>query len=525
VAPPTAKSTPLEAPAPPKVVFRVTLSPSLGDKPASGRLLVLAEPANDANANKDLGASPGQGFVAGVEVPSFPPGATITVDPDDLVFPSPFSRAPAGAYRFMAVLDRDHSFIRTGPNQGDLKTPVRTQSLDPARSAPVELALDTAIPARALPPLPEGVEALATPSALLSAFWGKPITVDATVVLPPSYARDGKKKYPTVYWISGYGGDNDKTRNAVGPLVEAMRSGAFPEMVYVLLGGMVPTGHCAFADSANNGPWSRAFVEELLPAIEARYRVLAKPSSRFLTGHSSGGWASLWAQVAHPDTFGGTWSTAPDPVDFRRFAGGVDVTQTSTENAYFTEDLQPRAMWREGDKTVMSMEEAVLFERVHGDYGGPLSTFEWVFSPRADDGRPMRLFDRKTGVLDPNVARAWERFDIRKKLEREWDTLGPKLEGKLHVITGGADSFRLEEATKLLCDFLQEKKAKATCEIVPGKTHGDLRNKDLAREGGLSLRIAREMAEAAAHPPASAPNVVAPRAQRDSRRTPQAAQK
>ncbi len=37
------------------------------------------------------------------------------------------------------------------------------------------------------------------------------------------------------------------------------------------------------------------------------------------SGHSSGGWSSLWLQIEHPEVFGGVWSLAPDPVDFRDF--------------------------------------------------------------------------------------------------------------------------------------------------------------------------------------------------------------
>ena len=62
-------------------------------------------------------------------------------------------------------------------------------------------------------------------------------------------------------------------------------------------------------------PWSRSssrYIERTFPAI-------ADPRARLLNGHSSGGWSSLWLQVTYPDVFGGTWSTSPDPVDFRDF--------------------------------------------------------------------------------------------------------------------------------------------------------------------------------------------------------------
>ena len=79
-------------------------------------------------------------------------------------------------------------------------------------------------------------------------------------------------------------------------------------------------------------------------------------------------------------------------------------------------------------------------------WGGQLGSFEAVFSPLDRDGRPRKLWDRSTGAIDPEVAKAWEAYDIRLVLERNWPTLGPKLKGKLHVITGDLDTFYLEGA-------------------------------------------------------------------------------
>ena len=90
-------------------------------------------------------------------------------------------------------------------------------------------------------------------------------------------------------------------------------------MIYVVLDPGCRTGHHTFADSDNNGPYGKSLIEELIPHIESKFRAIGKPGARFVTGHSSGGWSSLWLQVTYPDFFGGTWSTAPDSVDFRDF--------------------------------------------------------------------------------------------------------------------------------------------------------------------------------------------------------------
>jgi len=120
-------------------------------------------------------------------------------------------------------------------------------------------------------------------------------------------------------------------------------------------------------------------------------------------------------------------------------------------------------------------------------WGGQLGSFEAVFSPLDQNGRPRKLWDRSTGTLDPDVAKAWEAYDIRLVLERNWPALGPKLKGKLHVIMGDVDTFYLEGAVKLLKESLTKLGSDAVVEIVLNRDHGTLLDPALAN------RLDREM--------------------------------
>ena len=62
-----------------------------------------------------------------------------------------------------------------------------------------------------------------------------------------------------------------------------------------------------------------------------------------MTGHSSGGWASLWLQISYSDLFGGCWSTAPDPVDFRAFQ---TLNIYEDRNGHWTREGLPRPVAR-----------------------------------------------------------------------------------------------------------------------------------------------------------------------------------
>jgi S-formylglutathione hydrolase FrmB len=355
--------------------------------------------------------------------------------------------------------------------------------LDALAGETLELRIDQVVSSRPFRET-DRVKLVDIPSPLLSRFHSRPIHLRAGVIVPVSFAEKPDQRYPVVYEIPGFGG------NHFGALALA-RAGvtdvAGEEMLYVVLDPDCHWGHHVFADSDNNGPYGQALIEELIPHIEAKFRAAAKPTARFVTGHSSGGWSSLWLQVTYPDFFGGVWSTSPDPVDFRDFSG-INLYAPGT-NVFMDDAGQLRPIARAGERPIMFVKPFSDMELVMG-HGGQLQSFEAVFSPRDRDGMPQGLWNRRTGEVDPNVAKQWERYDIRLVLERNWSTLGPKLSGKLHVFTGSMDTFYLNGAVALLKESLESLGSDAVVEIVPGRDHGNLRDKE------LRARIAREMAGA-----------------------------
>jgi len=191
----------------------------------------------------------------------------------------------------------------------------------------------------------------------------------------------------------------------------------------------------------------------------------------------------MWIQVSHPDFFGGTWPTASDPGDFRNFAAGSDLTRDPPPNFYFTQDGSPRMFIRMGGRDTQSLGDLARQERVLGDYGGQLASFEWVFSPRGQDGRPMPLFDRDSGAIDPEVAAYWEKhYDIARLLLTNWTKLRRLLNGKIHLTVGTADTFHLDEPARLLEQTIKDLGGKASFTYVEGRSHFDL------YQGGLSGR-------------------------------------
>ena len=88
-----------------------------------------------------------------------------------------------------------------------------------------------------------------------------------------------------------------------------------------------------------------------------------------------------------------------------------------------------------------------------------------------------------------DVAKDWEKYDVRLVLERNWTKLGPKLRGKLHIYMGEVDTFYLDGATRLLKESLATLGSDAVVQLFPGKDHGLV-------DAALRERINKEMAAA-----------------------------
>lgn len=473
--------------------FRVKLAPELGNMSQSGRLLIFLSSSSKQEEELHLPFGPDAPpvWITAREATDLEPGASVDVYGNEPAWPSPLAKAPAGDYQAMALLDVRHHYAYNQDSSGEPRSKViALKQFDPAHAGVVELTL-TELKEEAPVTVDPPNELLDFVSPALTAFWGRPIHMRGVIVLPPKYSAS-QKRYATVYGTHGFGGDLRTMAKYVAPgYAKSMASGELPPMIYVLLDESCPGGTHEFADSVNNGPWGRALTRELIPYLEKKYRMQTRPSGRLLTGHSSGGWAALWLQVAYPTVFGGTWPTSPDPSDFRSFTG-PNLHTDPPQNMYRDPSGKPWPLVRMGGKEIMSVEEYAQQEIVLGDYGGQFNSFNWVFSPRGQDGRPQPLFDFQTGVVNPEVAKAWEKYDIAEVLRENATRLRPLLQNKIHLTVGTADTFHLDEPARLLESTMKELGIKAAFTFLPGKTHFDLYKDGLGKQIGKEMEATAE---------------------------------
>ncbi len=459
--------------------FRVTLPRAARKEPARGRLVVFLV-REGSEVPQD--AEPVDGPFWGDPQPLFgrdatlAPGEAAIVDDGADCFPLRPSELAPGNYRAQARFDlaRLDSDWRREP--GNLWSDAVSFAVGSGGKAqPVELVL-TRVVEKKSPPATEGVEWFEQRSELLSKFRGQEVFLHAGVVLPRNY--DSQRRYPVQYEVPGFGGNH---LGAAGGRRRRSEEGAAGELARacfrIVLDPEGPNGHTLFADSANNGPCGAALVRELIPALEAKYPLIAAPSARLLRGHSSGGGSTLWLALTYPEVFGATWSSAPDPVDFRRLQK-VDIY--GQENFYTGADGRDLPSLRDEKGVTMTIRQESRGEDVLGPdntSGQQWDSWFAAYGPRNERGNPAALFDPETGVIDPRVAEAYREYDMGELLRKDPARLVPIFRERVRLIVGTEDSFYLNEAVELLQQELAKSPHEAAdagyIKLVPGD-HGSV---------------------------------------------------
>jgi hypothetical protein len=420
---------------------------------------------------------------------------------DDAAYGYPIAKLrdlPAGDYVVQAVFNRYEEFHPGGgkavwlpPDKGEgqhwnekpgnpMSKPMKLH-VD-ATTGVVKILLDSVVPP--LPPAePDSayLKHIQIKSDLLTKFWGRDTSVGAMVLLPAGWAEHPDAKYPVVVWQDHFQAKfrapapwreqppaADATGNAKFVQTWSYRfyqdwtNGVLPHVILVVLNHANPYYDDSYAvNSANIGPYGDAITQEIIPEIEKRYRGIGAGWARGTLGGSTGGWEALAQQIFYPDFYNGAWGLCPDPVDFHAY----QVTNLYDEsNAYERTgpfETVPTPSDRHGDGEVTAeMAQVNHYELAlgtHGRSGEQYDVWQAVFSPAGADGYPRPIYDKLTGAIDKQTVQYWhDHYDLDAILMRDWPTLGPRLEGKLHVAVGLSDTYYLNNAVHLLQQNLEK---------------------------------------------------------------------
>ncbi len=484
--------------------FEVSFAAPAHDGPITGRIFVAIGKAESPEPIRQVGSWTGKTPFFAADVEALAPGRAAVIDASSLGYPAASLKdVPAGDYYVQALVNVYTRFPRADGHTvwahmdqwegqqftrapGNLYSEVHKVHLDPAAGYDVKLELTHVIPPVELPADTAWVKHIRIQSPMLSKFWGHPIYVGATVLLPKGYDQHPEERYPVIYIQGHFGlyapyGFSETGGGRGAELSKAWMSDDFPRMIAVTWQHPTPYFDDSYAvNSANDGPYGDALLKELVPYLEQHFRMIAEPWARVLTGGSTGGWESLALQVYHPDFFGGTWTLYPDPIDFHRYQM---VNIYEDDNAFTApgyEYMVPeRPMMRTAEgQVVQTMRQMSQLEDVLGSHGRSAQQFEaWeaVYGPVGEDGYPKPLWDKHTGRIDKSVALYMKEhgYDLAAYLEDNWKRLGPQLQGKLHLYVGDMDNFYLNLAVYRLEQQLKAAGSDATFDYGrPMKGHG-----------------------------------------------------
>jgi hypothetical protein len=469
--------------------FEIIVPEATRPEPITGRLVLIL--AQRETPEPRLTLAPHGPPIFGLDLDRQESGRAVVVDDGALGFPEPLSALPPGEYFAQAVInvyeevrradgrtlwlpmtDGTVQFFTTAP--GNLYSDVYPVTV--GAGGVVTLEVGHVIDPAPDPEDTEWIKHARIQSDLLTAFWGRPIHIHATVLLPRGFSEEPERKYPGLFVFGHsvpFGFTTDSTRvrglGEIDPVrgvetgydfFKAWSADDFPRVVAVTLEQSTPFFPDSYSiNSANNGPYGDAVVQEVIPFLEERFRMIGEPHARLVEGASTSGWQSLALQLHYPDFFGGAWILQPDPVDFRRHQL---VNIYEDENAFslpvgglvaerpFRRTVEGQVVWTVRE---LSLFEAVLGSR--GRSGYQLEGWEAVFGPVGSDGYPRPLWNKLTGEIDREVATYWRDrgYDLRAYAERNWATLGPKLAGKLHFFAGDMDDFYLNLAVYRFEEF------------------------------------------------------------------------
>jgi len=450
--------------------------------------------AKNARSEPRLTVSPQGPAIFGVDLDSLEPEEPAVVDEESVGYPVPLDELPPGDYHVQAVINvyeqvnradgrsiwvhmNDGTQETFGTATGNLYSDVQPSHVGDGGT--VDLCVTHVIPQKDRPADTDWVKHLQIQSQKLTRFWGRPVYVHATILLPRGYADHPEVRYPCVYTFGhdvpfafttdssrsgGTGTLNSRTGLETGyDFHQSWISDGFPRLVAISFEQQTPFFPDSYSvNSANNGPYGDAIVEEVIPYLEEHLRLIPQPYARQLEGASTGGWQALALELRNPDFFGGAWVFQPDPIDLSRYQL-IDIYQDADAfqipNGQFSVIDRPFRRTVEG-QTLWTVRQLSLFEEALGSRGRSGYQFEgWeaVFGPMDPDGYPRPLWNKLTGKIDQEVAQSMREqgYDLRAYAERNWTNLGPKLSGKLHFFAGEMDDFYLNLAVYRFEEFLK----------------------------------------------------------------------
>ena len=485
-------------------IIEVTYNNKLSNESFDGRLLVMISKDDSKEPRFQINDTNETGILIGKNVENWRSGNVEGFNSKTLAYPiENLGDLDNGEYYIQALLHKYETFnlsngktVKLPMDQGEGQhwntSPKNIYSkpikINFKKNTTVKIEITEEIPPIEPEKDTDYIKHVKIKSELLSKFWGRPMYLQANVLIPKDFKKESKTRYPlmvfhghfpksiggfrtspptaskkdTIYnsrfGITGYKYIQEKEAY---DFYKKWTSKNFPRFLVIEIQHQNPYYDDSYAvNSANIGPYGDAITYELIPYVEKMFNGVGKGWGRFLYGGSTGGWEALAVQVFYPKEYNGCFAACPDPIDFRAYTV-VDIY--NDENAYYKEGSFKKTLRpgiRDGKGHIktqlidMNRREYILGDNSRS--GDQWDIWQAVYSPSGENGYPKPIWDKLSGEIDRDVAKYWmENYDLRYIMERDWDKIGNDLKGKINIYCGDMDNYYLNNAVVLTEDFLE----------------------------------------------------------------------
>ena len=198
------------------ISFKIIL-PANQPQPLTGRVFVIIARAGEPDPRLQVGSLRSRTEMIAMDTPGVAPGQAVTLNALAPGYPLKSVRElPAGDYYVQALFNVYTRFQRSDGNTiwghmdqwdgqqfnkspGNLYTEIGHFHLDPLTGYEIRLTLNHKIAEQLPPGDTTYVKHIKIQSKLLTQFWGQPIYLGATILLPEGYDTHPNAHYPVVY--------------------------------------------------------------------------------------------------------------------------------------------------------------------------------------------------------------------------------------------------------------------------------------------------------------------------------------
>jgi S-formylglutathione hydrolase len=150
--------------------------------------------------------------------------------------------------------------------------------------------------------------------------------------LPPSYYTDTLKRYPVVYYLTGFGGGAQYFSYYMDLQIS---TGKVKEMIIVSPNSSSKLGGSFYVNSPLTGNWDDYISIDLVNYIDSHYRTISTAEARAISGHSMGGFGALNLSMLHPDIFCIGYGISPGLFDEKGLSQS-EILLMPARNSYFS---------------------------------------------------------------------------------------------------------------------------------------------------------------------------------------------